>query len=93
MRVGRRNDPSGSTLTLVLPPTVCAVLICRVITAPLCRFKFSAKPMSQNGEDVGARHLELVRPVAESAPSPAPSGLIRLFGLVLTLSPSWRVWL
>ena len=46
VRVGSRNEPSGSTLTVLLPPTVCAVLICRVITAPLCEFKLPARPMS-----------------------------------------------
>ena len=31
VRCGSRYEPSGSTLTVLLPPTVCAAVICRVI--------------------------------------------------------------
>jgi hypothetical protein len=49
VRASRRSEPSGSTLTVVLPPTVCAVFTWRVTAMPLCMFTLPARPMSYHG--------------------------------------------
>ena len=96
-RVGSRSEPSGSTFTVLLPPTVCATVTCRVTAMPLCEFKLRGDADVVPRQYVGPRQLELVRPVAElpvdDPPVLAgqrPSTLIRLFGLVLTLRPLMR---
>ena len=45
-RCASRYEPSGSTLSVLLPPTVCAVVSCRVIAAPLCMLRLPATPIS-----------------------------------------------